>query len=334
MRLTMNPVFVFTLLLGVVLVFSAQAEPSNTAQHHTVQVDGHALHLARWGKPQQDLPTVILLSGPIDTWHSDTAWFAALAPRLASSHEVVAIDRAGLVLGTPDARVGYQHFVHDLSLLLPQLGIKRAIVVAFASSNISLQLLVNGPAAGVIDKAIMIDPDVLTPFSIARYKNDARPFKDNLDAYVSFIQDGKYSPRVEQKNATDWAQLTALQSLDSDTDWDYAKYLFAARLTINNQVNLFREIAMYGEDLDAVAATTWPATIVLRIVDTDFETAYITQSPVGDEREGLIKWQQDAYEYYQRLSNATADGRYIHTTQASHLYQFAEVDALLALIRE
>jgi pimeloyl-ACP methyl ester carboxylesterase len=330
----MNPIFLSCLFLSILLAFPAVAASTQTAKHDTVQVDGHALHIARWGESQQNLPTVILLSGPIDTWHSDTAWFAALAPRLASSHEVLAIDRAGLVLGTPDAPVGYQHFAHDLNLLLPQLGIKRAIFVAFASSNISLQLLANSQAASVIEKAIMIDPDVLTPFSTARYKSDAKPFKDNLDAYVTFIQDGKYSPRVEQKNASDLAQLMALQSLDSDTDWDYVKFLFAARLAISNQVNLFREIAIYGQDLDAVAATTWPATIVLRIVDTDFEDVYITQTPAGDEQLSLIQWQQDASDYYQQVIEATADGRYIHATQQSHLYQFAEVNAVLDLIRQ
>ena len=322
---TMFKFLVFSLLLNsVVMPLAAQ----------TLKVDGHTLHFESWNtEAQVDKPSIVLLSGPIDTWHSDSAWWAWLGPELAKTHRVIAIDRAGLVTATPEAKVGYQHFAQDLAEVFELLQLKDALVVTFASSNISVQLyLAQHPQQQAIKQVIMIDPDVLTPFSIARYKNDAAQFKENLAAYTDYIKAGKYTARTEQKNATDLALLQSLSGGSQAVDWQYVDKLQQARLNIINQVNLFNEIAIYDQDLDAAASTQWPASMPLIIIDTDFEAEYIEAEQDESVKADLITWQQDAVQYYQQLTSLHPASSYIPSSTRAHLYQFAEIEQLMALI--
>lgn len=300
----------------------------------TLNADGHSLHYESWNSAQNtERPNIVLLSGPIDSWHSDSAWWASLGPALAKTHRVIALDRAGLVLGAADAKVGYQHFAHDLALTFAALQIKDAIVVSFASSNISVQLfLAQHPQQQAIKQVIMIDPDVLTAFSIARYKNDASQFKQNLTAYTDYVKAGKYTARTAQKNVSDLAQLKTLSADTQAVDWAYVEKLQQARLEIENQLNLFNEIAIYDEDLDAVAKTQWPASIPLVVIDTDFEADYIDAEQDETLKAGLTAWQQDATQYYKSLSALHPKSRYIATASRAHLYQFAEIKALSQLV--
>ena len=299
-------------------------------------VDGHSLHYESWNtEDQTDRPHIILLSGPIDSWHSDSAWWAWLGPELAKSYRVIALDRAGLVENTPDAKVGYQHFAHDLAAALAGLKVKDALVVAFASSNISVQLfLANNPQQSAIKQVIMIDPDVLTDFSIARYQHDAAPFSKNLAAYLDYIKAGRYHARTAQKNAADLAQLHELSGGTKEVDWLYINKLQQARLQVNNQLNLFTEIAMYGQDLAAVASTQWPASMPLTVIDTDFEAEYIDAEQDESLKAGLVAWRQDGTRYYQSITALHPASRYIATSSRAHLYQFAELQNLLKLINE
>lgn len=308
----------------------------NWAGATNLVIDGHSLHYESWNSLQHtDKPTVVLLSGPIDSWHSDSAWWAWLGPELAKSHRVIALDRAGLVENTPDAKVGYQHFAHDLAEALTVLKIKDALVVAFASSNISVQLyLANNPQQSAIKHVIMIDPDVLTEFSIARYQNDAAPFSKNLAAYLDYIKAGHYHARTAQKNAADLALLYELSGGTKEVDWLYINKLQQARLQVNNQVNLFNEIAIYGLDLAAVAATQWPTGMPLTVIDTDFEAEYIDAESDDTQKAGLVAWRQDGTRYYQSITALHPASRYIATSSRAHLYQFAELQNLLKLINE
>ena len=301
---------------------------------HSLKIDGHSLHYEDWNSQQnKEKPTVVLLSGPIDSWHSDSAWWAGLGPELAKEHRVIALDRAGLVENTANAKVGYAHFATDLALALDALQIKDALLVAFASSNISVQLfLVEHPQQTAIKQVIMIDPDVLTPFSIARYKNDAAAFKQNLEAYRDHIKAGKYRARTAQKNAADLVQLYTLSAGAKEVDWLYLNKLQQARLDINNQLNLFNEIAIYDEDLDAVAATKWPASMPLTVIDTDFEAEYIQAEQDEKQKAGLVAWQQDATQYYKSLTSQHPKSRYIASVSRAHLYQFAQIKELMKLI--
>lgn len=302
----------------------------------TLDLDNHPLHYESWqSETLSDKPTVVLLSGPIESWHSDSAWWAWLGPELARSYRVIAFDRAGQVLANPDAPVGYAHFAEDLAQAFSTLQVRDALVVAFASSNISVQLfLAAHPEQQAIKQVVMIDPDVLTDFSIARYKNDAAAFKRNLSAYQDYIRAGKYTARTEQKNAADLSQLQTLSNNAETVDWQYVARLQQARLSIDNQLNLFREIARYDEDLDAVAQTQWPSSMPLVVIDTDFEAAYIDTEQDETQKAGLIAWQQDAVGYYQQLASLHPASRYIASTSREHLYQFAEMASLVTLINQ
>lgn len=301
-----------------------------------LSVDGHQLHFETWGsKEETQKPTIVLLSGPIDTWHSDSAWWASLGPKLAKNYRVIALDRAGVVVSTPDARVGYQHFASDLELVFNQLNIDQATLVAFASSNISVQLfLAQNPEQRAIKQVIMIDPDVLSPFSITRYKNDAAQFKQNLTSYIDYIQAGSYIARTEQKNATEIAQLKALGAVAASIDWQYVEKLQQARLNIANQANLFREIAIYDQDLDAAAATQWPATMPLIVIDTDFEAKLIDEEKDLIQKQDLVTWQQDARQYYKSLTVLHPTSRYIASASREHWYQIAELTRLVELLEQ
>ena len=317
------------LLLTSLQLFMLQ--PLRAADSRTLQLDEHQIHLATWGDIQDTaLPWAVLLSGPIDSWHSDTAWFASVAPLLGKHFRVIAIDRASMVTNRADSPVGYTHFAQDIADVFARYQIESSIVVAFASSNIALQLFLQHPQSiGKVDRALLIDPDVLTTFSTASYIEDAKPFKNNLDKYLDYIRAGKYTARVEQKNSTDKNHLKALDSNRKNTDWQYAQRLFDARLQINNQLNLFREIAIYNQDLQAVMATNWPAQVAVTIFDTDFELQYIESADSEASKKSLIRWKLDGKDYYQSLVGLNPDSRYIETKSRSHLYQFEHPEKIL-----
>jgi pimeloyl-ACP methyl ester carboxylesterase len=306
------------------------------AQAEIMSVDGHQLHYHIWDNTQSsEPPTVVLLSGPNSSWHSDSAWWGSLAPKLAKTHKVIAIDRASLVLANSQAKVGYSRFAQDLVQVFKTLKVEDAVLVGFASGSLSiLQYLHQHPTSTAISKVILLDPDVLTEFSINRYKQDALPFKSNLDKYVDYINSGKYTARVKQKNAADMTLLKTLAKDDSKVDWDYINRLFAARLEITNQLNLFKEIAQYGEDLDLAAQTSWPKHIPLIIIDSRFEQEAIDDAEDDETKAGLIAWQTDAKAYYKKWVESIDDGQYIEVDSEQHLYQFVEPQYLIKWIEK
>jgi pimeloyl-ACP methyl ester carboxylesterase len=323
----------FPIVVLLLITFSLKVMAT---QSELLQVDGHPLHVLKWGDwTRTDLPTLVLLSGPIDTWHSDSAWWAALGPRLAKDYRIIAVDRAGIFNQLANAPVGYQHFADDLYLLFKQLNIQQSTVVAFASSNNTVNVyFASHPHDRAISRLLMIDPDVLTPYSIARYKNDAQAFKDNLQEYLAYVAEGKYIPRVEQKNAADLASLKELAKDDKQMDWSIVDKMFAARLEIVNQLNLFREIARYGEDLDAAFEHSLPASIPLTIIDTDFEMAYIETAEDEKSKTELLQWRDDAKQYYQQQVSHSEQGRYIPVATRAHLFQVEQANEMVDIIKE
>ncbi|MEM7019091.1 MAG: alpha/beta hydrolase, partial [Pseudomonadota bacterium] len=311
--------------------------PTVKAAHeiHTIQVHQHPLSLVSWEMmADSEKPVIVLLSGPIDSWHSDSAWWAALGPALARDYQVLAIDRAGINTDYLEAPVGYRHFAEDLQQVFTHFEIQNAMLIAFASSNISLQLYLHRyPKEQAIRKVLMIDPDVLTEFSITRYSEDAQPFKDNLVDYLAYIDAGKYTERMVQKNTIDRGLLETLALKDADIDWGLVDKMFDGRLKINNQRNLFREIAGYSEDLKAAVNLPWPEHIGLTIIDTDFELTYIEKTDDSALKAKLEAWRQDGQEYYKKLVQEANQGRYISVDSHAHLYQFADPNHVLEILR-
>lgn len=305
-------------------------------QSNLTEVDGHPIHTITWGDfNDKDKPAVILLSGPIDSWHSDSAWWAGMGKSLARSFRVLAIDRAGIATNNPNAPLGYLHLGEDLAELITQYQLDDVTVVAFSSSNMSVMNYFNlYPKQNKVKRVIMIDPDVLTEFSVNRYSDDAKPFKDNLEKYLDYIGQGKYTPRVIQKNQSDLDTLRALNTNSNEIDWDMVDKMAKARLDLENQKNLFKEIARYGEELTHAKTLKWPKSVPLIVIDTQFEEAYIEHTQDEEAKDGLLAWSKDGAGYYQDLASQSEQGQYLLVETKAHLYQFAEPEKLLQMIRE
>lgn len=307
----------------------------NVFHSQQIKLGEHTSHLITWSDPANAAkPPLILLSGPIDTWHSDSAWWATVGKKLSKHYRVFALDRAGIATEDPQAPVGYLQLADDMRQLISHYSLQTPTVVAFASSNISIMryLKVHQQKAP-LKAVVMIDPDVLTPFSIGRFKQDAEPFKQNLDQYLAYIGEGKYVSRVEQKNQQDKVQLEKLIG-EQDIEWPLVEKMFAHRLTITSQQNQFREIAVYGEELDAVAEIAWTAQLPLLVIDTQFEQAYIDASEDEEAIKGLRAWKQDGKDYYQVLVKQSKQGEYVEVNSQAHLYQVEKPTVFITKLRE
>ncbi|TQV71054.1 alpha/beta hydrolase [Aliikangiella marina] len=314
------------------------------AEHQSryMEINGHKLQITEWYSSSHNrqpttndpkLSTVLLLSGPTDNWNSDSAWFARLAPKLAKHYRVVAIDRAGQQTDNPNAPLGYIQFGKDLQQLIPKLAIKKMHIIGFASANIAINQLLSGTLSTETLSITLIDPDVLLPYSINRYKSDAKPFKDNLEKYIEYIGAGKYAARAKQKNDTEYKHLQSINAKDPETDWRYVEKTFQSRLSIISLQNLFKEIARYGEDLDIAAKQTLPKDIPLVVFDTDFEDNYIAQTEKDADKQGLRRWKAEAAKFYQQLADESVNGQYIHLDSKEHLLPFSDPDQLIATIQ-
>ena len=300
-----------------------------------ITLNQHPSHLITWGDmSDKTKPELILLSGPIDSWHSDSAWWATVAEPLSKQYRVFALDRAGQVTANPKANVGYLPLADDLHELIRVYKMQNPMVVAFASSNLTIMQYLNKHHQSQPLKAVvMIDPDVLTEFSIKRYQGDAEPFEQNLDKYLAYIGEGKYVDRVKQKNANDRALIEKL-AVKKPVDWSLVDKMFNHRLDIVNQQNQFREIAIYGKELASVANIPWPQSLPLMVIDTQFEQAYIEHSEDQKAIEGLSAWQQDGKQYYQGLASEATQGVYLEVKSKAHLYQVENPQRFITKLTE
>jgi pimeloyl-ACP methyl ester carboxylesterase len=320
------------------LLVCFQARADHRSQ--VIKVDQQRFHISEWfdssseNKSIAQTDAIILISGPTDNWNSDSAWFANLAPKLAKGNRVIAIDRAGQVLSSESPLLGYIQFGNSLAAILDQLGLKKIRIVAFASSNISVMKYLSDSPKQQVESVVLIDPDVLTAFSIARYTKDALPFKNNIEEYLKYIDDGKYNQRAKQKNESELIHLRKLAGRDKSVDWVYVSSIFSKRLTIQNLKNTFSEIALYQSDLLQANNLSYPRDIPLTIIDTDFEKNYIDNEKNNEEKMELMKWKEDAKMYYKQLVAQSKNGRYIELTTTEHLIIFSEPQLVIDLLKQ
>lgn len=293
-------IFIVTLLVTVTA--------SATGQLKVLQAGTERFQTYHWPAQKASAHTVILLSGPNDHWNSDAAWWVTLAPLLKLHANVIAVERPAIGLGeqrdaqASPASSGYLAFSNQVKQVLDAYQPDGFSIIAFASSNMTVLKLLNDYPDLSPEKVLLIDPDVLTEFSVARYKKDAAPFKENLQKYTEYLSEGKYTSRVEEKNAAELEQINNLAPALNDAQSEWLRNIMDARKEIANHVNLFQEIAVYGEDLEAAKSLSWPADINLTIVDTDFEQRYINHSDDAEMIEGLQMWRKDGREYYEALT--------------------------------
>lgn len=319
----------FTILL--ILFFSLTAFAYERTER-TIETEGQSNLVYQWktsGWKKQS--PVILLSGPNDNWNSDAAWFATLGPLLAQESDVYAVERAGIGLEKLAPDLGYQAFAKQLNAVIEVLEIDDFHIVAFASSNITLLHYINLYSDEHVKGAILIDPDVLTPFSIGRYSGDAKPFKENLSEYVAYLAEGKYSQRVKEKNHAEFTHINQLIEDKSNFDQGFLEVVLGRRLAIQNQINLFKEIAIYDQDLRSAATLTYPESLKLTIIDTDFEQGYIDKQESEEEVKALKKWRTDAKTHYFGL--VLGDNKQLILKQSKeHLYQMVSPQEIKELL--
>jgi len=324
----------------IVLVFLILITLKVNADYRTevLKINNQKLHLTHWFDPQSDTnilkstSAIVLLSGPTDNWNSDSAWFSRLAPKLAKANRVISIDRSGQVLANPNAKVGYTQFGNDLNKVFNHLKLKNIKIISFASANLALNQYFSVQTEQRVEAVIMIDPDVLLPTSIARYTKDALPFKQNLEKYAMYINSGKYDKRALQKNQMEITHLKNLSADDKDTDWEYIEKIFLERLNKENLKNLFREIAIYDQDLQNAFEKKFPKNVPLTIIDTDFEQTYIDKAEDDKAKKILLNWKQEARRYYKQLTENSLNNQYIKLTSKEHLVPFSQPELLINIL--
>ncbi|MCC2605556.1 alpha/beta hydrolase [Planctobacterium marinum] len=285
-----------------------------------------------WPASQPSENTVVLLSGPNDHWNSDAAWWVTVAPLLQKQFNVLAIDRPAIGLGSESPGLGYIAFASQVDTALKEYRVKQFSILAFASSNMTvLKLLADYPKWSP-EKVLLVDPDVLTEFSVARYQSDASPFVENQQKYAEFLSEGKYIARVQEKNTVELEHIKQLAPNLSEAQQSWLQQIMEAREQIPNQVNLFQEIAVYGEDLQTASQLTWPEKTAIVIVDTDFEQGYINRSDDAEAIEGLQQWRKDARAHYKALTKAKHRQLLVLESQ-EHLVMIEQPELFLQLLQ-
>lgn len=324
------------LMLLIAVPFNLLSKPKSK----TVEAEQAKLTVTEWRSeiehtvfPAND-EAIILLSGPTDNWNSDSAWYARLAPKLAKTNRTFTIDRAGQILADRSASLGYLEFGKAIHTIIESMDLDKILFVAFASSNLSvLQYLQLNPKHSQL-RILLIDPDVLLPYSISRYGLDAKPFKENLAKYTEYIQQGKYDQRAKEKNDFEMLHLKELAQSDPDVDWDYVEQTFNSRLKHNNLINLFGEIAIYHTELLDASKWIFPKNIPVTIIDTNFEKTYIENAKTEQEKKALIQWKDEAKRYYQSITTASNSGRYMELETTEHLIPFSSPQLILNWVKQ
>ncbi|RDX36615.1 alpha/beta hydrolase [Kangiella sp. HD9-110m-PIT-SAG07] len=322
------------MLLSASSVNANSEQPAIPLQSHLIEVNGHQLHVHQKGKNQEN-PLLILLSGPTDNWHSDSAWWIVAQNFLAKNYQTMAIDRAGQAWSERIEQPSYRQFAEDLKVLLSKDGFvdskQKLVVVAFASSNLSLNLLLTEHAITErMQGLILIDPDVLTAHSLQHYTAETEGYKKGWQGLEDYIRSGKYDKRISQKLETERQHLESMipAKYRSQIDWDYYEAVEMIRQTREYQIHKFLEASVYKEDLEAAKQQPLPETLPLVVLDTDFESAYL--EPLEDEtvKASIALWRQEGIEWYFELAQSSKCGAYWPVETQEHLLMMTQPELI------
>jgi pimeloyl-ACP methyl ester carboxylesterase len=303
-----------------------------------VSIGEQKFHLRRMGPnaAPANSPVVVLLSGPNQNFHADSAWFALLQPLLAQSYTVIAIDRLGNGFSDDADNLSYQRFSQDLASLLPAITDQNVILVSFASANISAQLFYQqapkGPAASQVKAMILIDPDIPTPAALALYQGyPVDWYQQHLQQLLPELAKGVWNQRTLDKLKAERAEITALLNPEhqAQMDWDYFDQISQQRKTPKRQQQRAIEIAHYAKDLDLFAALPAISDIPVTVIDSDFETMDIAADP--SQAGQLQLWQQQGSAWSKQLAN-TSGGQYLPLANSHHLVMFQHPEKILAAV--
>ncbi|HEX4911348.1 MAG TPA: alpha/beta hydrolase [Permianibacter sp.] len=321
---------------GSVVHNAAESSPQTMADaplpagSRLISVGEHRLHVRSLGM-DHDGPAIVLLSGPTDHWHSDSGWFALLQPMLARHFRVHAIDRAGHGFGDTGVDGSYQRFADDLAALLPQLETEPVLVVAFASSNLSLHQYLARHGQRGLRAALLIDPDGLHPDLLSFYAEQAGPFQQG-DKLAEYVNAGKYDARAESFYRKEREHLQAILpvALADQMDWPFYDAIAGERRNRARILTRFAAVGRYDQDVRGAAAVPWPATLPVWSYDTDFERNAIDAATEPAEKTKLEQWRQLSSTYMTDLPGHCRIG----SASREHLATVAEADRLVRLIEQ
>jgi poly(3-hydroxybutyrate) depolymerase len=314
-----------------ILTFFQQLDtPRQPDASSLVQVGDKQLHVRLMGE-QNAGPAVVLLAGPNENYHSDSAWFALLQPLLAEKYRVYSIDRLGNGFSDSADDLSYRRFADDLAGVLDELGEQQIVLVAMASASISARLFYENHQQEIDIKAmLLLDPDVPMPNALSIYMGyPADWYLANLDALIPHLASGAWTERTLEKLLAERSHAEQLVGDNPLMDWPYFDLISQQRLLVSHQQSRAREIAAYTADLDAYAALPMLTAIPISVIDTDFEQAQIDANP--DNAELLRLWQQESTSWNQQQAEL-ANGQYIALTNSDHLLALQQPEQIKAAL--
>lgn len=285
--------------------------------------------------PNETVDTaIVLLAGPNQNFHADSAWFALLQPMLAQQYRTYAIDRQSSGFSSDTLKPSYRKFAGDLAKVLPQLQAKQFMLVSFASSSITARLLADDPAlAARLSAVVLIDPDVPTPAAQALYNGyPADWYRANLKELLPKLASGSWNDRTAQKLSAELAHLQQIvpAELQQHTDWDYLQQIFNTRQRITRQQARAIEIAEYQADLAIYNQSPWlQSAVPVSVVDSDFEAPLIAAAT--EDRARLQHWRQEGLDWGQQLARHSG-GQFLALPDTEHLLMFSNSAALVQFI--
>ncbi len=314
----------------ILTFFQQLAIPRLPDASRLVQVADKRFHLRLMGE-QHAGPAVVLLAGPNENYHSDSAWFALLQPLLAEKYRVYSIDRLGNGFSDSADDLSYRRFADDLAGVLQAAGEQQVVIVAMASASISARLFYQQQQQAFDIKAMLwVDPDVPLTHSLSVYQGyPADWYLANLNALIPHLASGAWTERTLQKLQAERSHAEQLVGDHPLMDWPYFDLISQQRLLISHQQSRAREIAAYTADLDAYAALPMLTGIPVSVIDTDFEQAQIDANP--DNAELLSLWQQESTRWHQQQAEL-ANGQYIALSNSDHLVALQQPEQIKAAL--
>lgn len=311
---------------------NAQKTTNKTVQFGSlINVENTQLFAWKSGCKPKQLPKVVMISGPIDSWNSDTAWFALLQPLVAKEQCVWSIDRPGHGYSKDVENASYQKFAVLLNALAKQESLSSVVLVAFASSNLAVNHLFEKPASpNWLTGVVMIDPDVLTDHSVKHYADGATPYREKQQQIEEFILAGKNDERVQQVAEIELKHVKEIipDSFKNEVDWNYYNAIIEHRKTQQGQLGRTRELANYHTDLYSAQNISLPDELPLVLINTDFENRYIRET---EDNARLIQWRDEGDSWMQQLAKGK-HRHYIHLTTEEHLLTMSDPQTIIDAI--
>lgn len=314
----------------IIKFFQQLDNPRLPESSSLVQVGDKNMHVRLMGQ-QHAGPAVVLLPGPNQNYHSDSAWFALLQPILAEKYRVYSIDRFGNGFSDVADELSYRRFAEDLALVLQQLDEQQVVIVAMASASISARLFYQQQQQAFDIKAmLLVDPDVPLPNALSVYQGyPADWYQENLQALLPHLATGAWTERTAEKLQAERSHAEQLVGNNPLMDWHYFDLISQQRLLISHQQSRAIEIAAYSADLDAYAALPMLIAIPVSVIDTDFEQAQIDAAP--ENAELLRLWQQESNSWNQDQATLS-HGQYIALADGDHLVALQQPEKIKAAL--